>query len=100
MIAQIFNSGLISGPETLVLPNLKYINTPFCIIWLKEERVDTEKNEKVLKYFEQFAIVHTIVLTKRRDTHAAKLLRAKLHQLNITVAHAHDVKASYVLHLR
>ena len=99
MIAEIFNSSLISGPETLVLPNLKLINTPFCIIWLKEERLDHEKNHKVLTYFKKFAEVYTISVRSRRDKYAAKELRKKLTELKVTLAHAHDVKASYILHL-
>ena len=99
MIAQIFNSSLISGPETLVLPNLKLISTPFCIIWLREERIAKEQNDKVLEYFKKFADVYVISVYKRRDLKAASKLRAKLLELNITLAHAHDVKASYILHL-
>lgn len=99
MIAQIFNSSLISGPETLILPNLKFIKTPYCIIWLKEVRVDEAKNEKVLTYFKSFADVHIIPVTSKRDTKAAALLKKKLEELKITIAHAHDVKATYILDL-
>lgn len=99
MIAEIFNSSLISGPETLVLPNLKLITTPFCIIWLKEERISSDKNNQTLEYFKMFADVHIISVHKRRDTKAAKELRIKLEELKITIAHAHDVKATYILHL-
>lgn len=99
MIAQIFNSSLISGPETLILPNLKFIKSSYCIIWLKEVRVEEAKNEKVLAYFKQFAEVHVIPVTSRRDTKAAAQLKAKLEELNIKIAHAHDVKATYILDL-
>jgi glycosyltransferase involved in cell wall biosynthesis len=99
MIAQIFNSSLVSGPETLVLPNMKLVNSTFCIIWLKEVRVSEDKNTNVYEYFKKFSNVHIIHVSKRRDLKAAQLLREKLEELKITIAHAHDVKASYILHL-
>jgi glycosyltransferase involved in cell wall biosynthesis len=99
MIAEIFNSSLISGPETLVLPNLNLLKEPFCIIWLREERVDADKNNKAFEYFKKFAVVHVISVTARHDIVAAAKLREKLLELKITIAHAHDVKATYILHL-
>lgn len=97
MIAQIFNSSLISGPETLVLPNLHYLSRPYCVIWLKEERRSEAENKKVFDYFSSYAKVYTIPVRKRWDKKAAQELHQLLIQLNVRYAHAHDVKASWIL---
>lgn len=97
MIAQIFNSSLISGPETLVLPNLSHLRRPSCVIWLREERKADDKNDSARKYFQSFAEVHEIPVRSRSDSSAAKSLRETLIRIGATVAHAHDVKATFLL---
>ena len=97
MIAQIFNSSLISGPETLVLPNLQHLKSESCVIWLREERSDPRQNAAVEKEFRRFATTHIIPVRDRRDPRAAIELRELLHRLPVRFAQAHDVKASFVL---
>jgi glycosyltransferase involved in cell wall biosynthesis len=97
MIAEIFNSSLISGPETLVLPNLKHLKRRACVIWLKEERCAPEANRRVQDYFERHAETHIIPVHSRNDRDAARELRVLLHSLGASIAHAHDVKASFLL---
>jgi L-malate glycosyltransferase len=99
MIAQIFNTGIVSGPETLVLPNLKRLKQPYCIVWLREERLSKDRHDAVLEYLERFAKVHIIPVHQRRDLRAAQALRGKLEELQVKVAHAHNFKAAYLLNL-
>lgn len=99
MIYHIFNSSLISGPETLAMPALAEIKERAQIIWLREDRISDEKQKHVVSYMESLGLTyHTIHVRSRFDKNAvaelAKLLEATP---NLEVAHAHDVKPSFYL---
>ena len=50
MIFHIFNSSLISGPETLVLPALVKFPQPVQILLLREKRIAAAKQNHVEDY--------------------------------------------------
>jgi len=99
MIYHIFNSSLISGPETLAMPALAEIKTQAQIIWLREERISDEKQKHVASYMESLGLTyHTITVRSRFDKAAiANLAELLKTTANLEVAHAHDVKASFYL---
>ena len=99
MIYHIFNSSLISGPETLAMPALAEIKDNAQIIWLREARVSDEKQKHVASYMESYGLTyHTIPVESRLDKHAVNMLKELLEKTaNLEVAHAHDVKASFYL---
>lgn len=99
MIYHVFNSSLISGPETLAMPALAEIKTQAQIIWLREERISDEKQKHVASYMESLGLTyHTIAVRSRFDkTAIAKLAELLQSTINLEVTHAHDVKASFYL---
>lgn len=98
MILHVFNSSLVSGPETLVLPALARSGLPVRIVLLREKRVEAAKVASVERYLEQLGLSFTTIdVRSRRDRIAQAELAAVLREPGLEVAHAHDVKASYVL---
>lgn len=96
MIFHVFNTSLISGPETLVMPALATLKGQAQIVWLKESRIADEKQNHVKDYLEKLQLpYHTIPIKTRYDKQAIQELADFLYsQKNLRVVHAHDVKAS------
>lgn len=99
MIFHIFNSSLISGPETLAMPALAEIKDNAQIVWLREARISDEKQKHVASYMESYGLIyHTIPVSSRFDKSAITALKSLLEKTpNLEVVHAHDVKASFYL---
>ncbi len=99
MIYHIFNSSLISGPETLAMPALAAIKDKAQIIWLREARISDEKQKHVASYMKSYGLTyHTIKVASRFDKEAVSQLADLLEKTpQLEVAHAHDVKASFYL---
>ena len=99
MIYHIFNSSLISGPETLAMPALVEIKERAQIIWLREDRISDEKQKHVANYMESLGLkYHTIAVRSRFDKQAIEKLAELLQSTNdLEIAHSHDVKASFYL---
>jgi len=97
MITHIFNSSVVSGPETLVLPALKKLEEPVSIIFLLESR-RWDEAQKPIEYARELGHdVYKVVVGGRWDRAAFAELRAVLDHLKPRIAHAHDVKASVYL---
>ena len=97
MIANIFNSTLVSGPETLVLPALSKLNTPITIIFLSETRRALEAQNPI-EYAKSLGLqTLSIPVTSRYDRPSIAALSQSLRAPNLQVVHAHDVKASTYL---
>lgn len=100
MIFHIFNSSLISGPETLVMPALVKFPQPVQILLLREKRIASDKQTHVEDYLKKLGLRWQVIeVESRLDQQAvnrlAEVLRAAGPECE--VAHAHDVKASYYL---
>lgn len=98
-ILHVFNSSLISGPETLVMPALACSGWPVHILLLRESRVSDEKQKHVEEYLNQLKLSYTVILIDSRyDRQAIKKIKMYLENFSdLFVAHAHDVKASFYL---
>jgi glycosyltransferase involved in cell wall biosynthesis len=95
MVLHVFNSGLISGPETLVVPALKTLGSSAAILWLRESRVAEKNNAAVYDYFSDSGLkLYIIDVNSRIDLTAIEALRRLLQTLNPGIVHAHDVKPS------
>ncbi len=97
-IVHVFNSSVVSGPETLVLPAINELGEPAAVLFLKEVRklaaaqdpIEYAKNLQ-LKFFE-------ILVRSRVDLRTILDIRKFLKKEKVLLLHAHDVKAStYVL---
>lgn len=96
-IVHVFNSTLVSGPETLALPALAKLGSQAVVIFLTENRKPSE-SEKPVAYAKGLGIVtRTIQVRSRIDRAAIRALASLLQELDPGVAHAHDVKASTYL---
>lgn len=94
MIVHVFNSSIVSGPETLVIPALPKLGQPVQVIILTEARKGEEGRAPV-EYARQFGLtVHEIIVRSRFDRGAIKTLRDLLEEIKPQILHAHDVKAS------
>jgi len=94
MLVHIFNSSIVSGPETLVLPALPRLNRPLCVIFLCELRKAVE-SERTVSYAQSFGLtVHRVWVKSRYDRRAIHELAELLKSVGATIVHAHDVKAS------
>lgn len=94
MIVHVFNSSLVSGPETLVMPALAEIRDRAAVILLSEAR-KCEGSQKVRQYAESFGLqVIEITVRSRFDRRALRELARYLTRPEISMVHAHDVKAS------
>lgn len=99
LIFQIFNSSLISGPETLVFPALVELKDLVKVILLKETRIAEEKQKHVLEYLNSLGLAyHVISIRSQFDRKSIQELAKLLeNQQNLEIAHSHDVKASFYL---
>ena len=94
MIVHVFNSSIISGPETLVIPQLNKLEEEVVVIFLSEKR-KKEDSKSLLYYAQQFGLdVEVVFVKKRYDKDAICELRKVLEKLHPRIVHAHDVKAS------
>lgn len=97
MIVHIFNSSVVSGPETLAIPALKNLGEPVGIVFLIESRLE-EASKGPVKYARDLGHeVYTVQVRGRWDRKAFRELRELLDRLSPRIAHAHDVKASLYL---
>lgn len=100
MIVHLFNSSVVSGPETLVLPALAHSGWPVEIWFLRESRLALTTERDPLAYAAKLGLkTREIIIHSRFDwagiNSLAKLLFVEKPQL----VHAHDVKASVYLGL-
>lgn len=98
MIVHLFNSGIVSGPEKLVLPALKSLEreagAPVYVIFLEEQRLG-ENATRATAYAQALGLrVKSIEVCGRVDIEASKRLAQLLDELAPAVIHAHDVKAT------
>ncbi|MGZ3686849.1 MAG: glycosyltransferase [Bdellovibrionota bacterium] len=95
MIIHVFNSSVVSGPETLVLPALTRLGTKAAVIFLCETRLGDSWKGPV-DYAKGLGLeAHAILVSGRADLGALGRLSALLRRLSPRVVHAHDVKASF-----
>lgn len=93
-VIHVFNSSVVSGPETLVIPALQNLGLPVSIVFLSETRLGN-RCEGPVEYAKGFGHdVHVVQVHSRFDRRAIGDLRKVFENLNATVVHAHDVKAS------
>ena len=94
MVVQIFNSGVVSGPETLVLPAAHLFRESHVCVFLVEKRWG-DKGLVPLQYARSLGLsVEAVEVSSRLDFTALRRLRALLRRLAPRVVHAHDVKAT------
>ncbi len=95
MILHVFNSSVVSGPETLVLPNLAKLSVPVQVIFLAETRLSSG-SEAPIQYAKRLGLeTHEIEVESRLDLKAFRSLAECFERLSPSVIHAHDVKASF-----
>jgi glycosyltransferase EpsD len=100
MIYHIFNSSLISGPETLVMPAIATLAPEVTVVLLRESRIPTQKQSHVEEYMKGLGLPFLVVEVHARfDRQAIQALKYLLKEAgaSLEVAHAHDVKASFYL---
>ena len=94
MIVHVFNSSVVSGPETLVIPALGQFGEKATVIFLSETRKG-DKSSGPPAYARSFGLdAIEITVRKRWDRAALAELSAALERLAPSVVHAHEVKAS------
>lgn len=94
----VFNSSLISGPETLVLPALAKADFSSHILWLREVRAPVDKQKKVEQYLQVSGLTFSIVdITSRTGWQDFNKIAQKIININPKFIHAHDVKASWMI---
>jgi glycosyltransferase involved in cell wall biosynthesis len=94
VIVHVFNSGSVSGPETLVLPALAELELPVAVVFLRERRLG-ERGEDPLRFARDLGLhVREVAVDGRFDRRAARALGRELLGLGAQIVHAHDVKAS------
>lgn len=97
MIAHIFNSSLVSGPERLVLPALKELGDGVVAVFLTESRRLPQATQP-LQFAESLGIkTKRIDVKSRFDLRSIFELVKYLRQQQVLIAHGHDVKASSYL---
>lgn len=93
-MVQIFNSGVVSGPETLVLPAAPLFREPHIFVFLVEKRWG-EKGLIPIQYARSLGLrAEAVEVSSRLDLSAVARLRNLLRRLSPRVVHAHDVKAT------
>jgi glycosyltransferase involved in cell wall biosynthesis len=92
-IIHVFNSSLVSGPETLILPNTTSLVDRLVICLLQETRVATGA-DSVLKYAESLGHrVFQIAVRRRFDILSIWHLRSFIAQTQPKIVHTHGPKA-------
>lgn len=95
MIIHIFNSSIVSGPETLVMPGLVRLKSPVKVVLLSETRL-AEGAQNVKSYALSLGLqVIEIPVRSRLDSQAVSDLAKCLTREGATIVHSHDAKASY-----
>ena len=98
MITHIFNSSIVSGPETLVIPALNHLEKEVTLVFLVETRL-WEQSQKPIEYAKSLNHkVYTVPVRSRWDAKAFLELRNVLDEIRPRIVHAHDVKASVYLY--
>lgn len=93
-IAQVFNSTLVSGPETLVLPNLREFPQKVRVVLIQETRKPVEAGT-VAAYARDLGFpVDEIPITGRMDLRAVLALAQTWRVSPPALVHAHGPKAS------
>ncbi|MDR3607105.1 MAG: glycosyltransferase family 4 protein [Oligoflexia bacterium] len=102
MIIHLFNSSLVSGPETLVIPALPSLEQELGEIrvgFLFEKRKGSAA-ESPVEYARRFGLrTFSVAVRRQLDFKAVRELADQLERLRPTIVHAHDVKASTYLAL-
>lgn len=94
MIHHVFNSSVVSGPETLVLPNLQGFEEP-CEVVLLEETRKAAGAAGVTEYARELGFrVHPFPVVRRLDLGAIRALRVFWKHEHPLIVHAHGPKAS------
>jgi len=101
MIIHLFNSSMISGPETLAVPQLKKMSLALqdeIEVWnLAETRV-SGSSHSLLEYAQSFGLnARDIPVSRRIDANTVKTLAHAILDKRPKIVHAHDVKASIYL---
>jgi glycosyltransferase involved in cell wall biosynthesis len=94
VITHVFNSSVVSGPETLAIPALRRLGEPVSIVFLTETRLGAKSDGPPAYARELGHEVHTVPVRGRWDRAAFAALRETLDRVRPRVVHAHDVKAS------
>lgn len=93
-VHHVFNSSLVSGPETLVLPNLSGSSVDTEIVLLQETRIPAG-SKTVADYARSFGFtVHEIPVKKRFDLDAIRALKAFWAKHRPALIHTHGPKAA------
>lgn len=102
MIIQLFNSSLVSGPETLVIPALSSLSNDLgeIQVWNLSEIRKREDAKNPLEYARSYGLkIGSIPVRNPVDVIAIKELALKIQNTQPSLVHAHDVKASIYLAL-
>ncbi len=102
MIVHLFNSSLVSGPETLVIPSLPSLKKKVgeIEVWNLAEVRRGAAVEALLEYTKLFNVkTRAISVQAQFDSKAIQELADQLKAVAPTIVHAHDVKASVYLAL-
>lgn len=99
MIAHLFNSSSVSGPEQLVLPALAAAGDLYTIINLREDRIDhVNTSDPMQSYAQSWHLPYRAIPVRSRwDRSAIGELRRLLEELKPELVHAHAIKASIYL---
>jgi glycosyltransferase involved in cell wall biosynthesis len=94
MIIHVFNSSVVSGPETLVIPALRRLSGPVQVAFLSETRRGADA-QKPLAYARELGLdCFEVTVRSRIDSRAIRELRREFRQRGATIVHAHHIKAA------
>lgn len=94
-IHQVFNSSLVSGPETLVMPNLTDFTGTVEIVLIQEYRLP-EGSKKVADYVRSLGFkCHEVKVKSRFDIGTGKALAELWKREKPDLIHSHGQKASF-----
>lgn len=94
-IHQVFNSSLVSGPETLVMPNLTSFADTVEIVLIQEQRLP-EGSKKVADYVRSLGFkCHEVSVRSRFDVGVGKQLAELWKREKPDLIHSHGQKASF-----
>jgi glycosyltransferase involved in cell wall biosynthesis len=101
MIIHLFNSSLVSGPETLAIPSFFELQRDLQTeieVWNLAEIRKNEAAKTPLAYARSFGLkTFEVEIRSRFDRLAIRTLAAELSRAKPSIVHAHDVKASLYL---
>lgn len=94
-VHQVFNSSLVSGPETLVMPNLSDFTDSIEIVLIQEKRLP-EGSKKVANYVRSLGFrCHEVWVKSRLDFSTGRALAELWKREKPDVIHSHGQKASF-----